>query len=356
MGKDKADKNPSKRLRENGSQTDEDDEHVGVGGVMSARLEEMNTKLDQVLTACGEIALLKDEIRKLRDEVKNLKQSLQSAEEEIESLQESQKETSAQVKENNEDIDFLFEDIGALRRRNIKLEAYTRRENVRIFNVGEEEDENTEELVRSVFVANLKIPADKVNDIRFERVHRISTDNSSLRAPSYPKPIIARFSHYQDKEYVRSFYKNLKGTNIGFSDDFPKEIEEIHRKLYPVLKKAKQDKQKAFFNFEKLIINGQIYRGKETKDLPYYYKVSGKFYKNLHRVLQTEDLDCEENIIIGGDFNCPLDPKLDKKEKWLLIILNVYKMNWTLSTSGELKIRNLEVTLGAKNLHQFSVV
>ena len=127
----------------------------------------MNTKLYQVLTACGEISVLKDEIRKLRDEVKNLKQSLQSAEEEIQSLQESQKETSAQVKENNEDIDFLFEDIGALRRRNIKLEAYTRRENVRIFNVGEEEDENTEELVRSVFVANLKIPADKVNDIRF---------------------------------------------------------------------------------------------------------------------------------------------------------------------------------------------
>ena len=31
-------------------------------------------------------------------------------------------------------------------------------------------------------------------------------------------------------------------------------------------------------------------------------KISGKFYKNLHRVLQTEDLDCEENIIIKGDF------------------------------------------------------
>ena len=61
----------AKRLRENSSQTDED-EHVGISGVMSARLEEMNTKLDQVLTACGEIALLKDEIRKLRDEVKNL--------------------------------------------------------------------------------------------------------------------------------------------------------------------------------------------------------------------------------------------------------------------------------------------
>ena len=125
---------------------------------------------------------------------------MQSAEEEIRNLQESQKETSAKVKENNEDIDFLFEDIGALRRRNIKLEAYTRHENVRIFSVEEEEDENTEELVRSVFVANLKIPADKVNDIRFEWVHQISTNNSSLRTPSLPKLIIAHFSHYQDKE------------------------------------------------------------------------------------------------------------------------------------------------------------
>ncbi|CAH3185500.1 unnamed protein product, partial [Porites lobata] len=197
MGKDKADKNPSKRLRENGSQTDEDDEHVDVGGVMSARLEEMNTKLDQVLTA-----------------LKNLKQSLQSAEEEIESLQESQKETSAQVEENNEDIDFLFEDTGALRRRNIKLGAYTRCENVRIFNVGEEEDENTEELGRFIILK----------------------------------------AGIQDKVYI--------------------------------------------------LVN--IYARKKDK-------VSGKFYKNLHRVLQTEDLDCEENIIIGGDFNCPLDPKLDKK-------------------------------------------
>ena len=225
----------------------------------------------------GEIALLKDEIRKLRIEVKNLKQSLQSTEEEIRSLQESQKQTSAQVKESSDDIAFLFEDIGALRRKNIKLEAYKRRENVRIFNAEEEDDENTEELVRSVFVANLKIPADKVNGICFEQVHQISTHNSSLKAPPYPKLIMARFSPYQDKDYVRSFCKNLKETNIGFSYYFPKEIEEIHGKLYSVLKKAKQDKQKAFFNFDKLIINGNMYRGKENKDLPYYYNMAKNY-------------------------------------------------------------------------------
>ena len=70
-------------------------------------------------------------------------------------------------------------------------------------------------------------------------------------------------------EFVRSFYKNLKGTDIGISDD-------IHKTLYPVLKKAKRDEKKAFFNFDKPIINGQLYKGEETKNLPYY----GNIMKN----------------------------------------------------------------------------
>ena len=40
--------------------------------------------------------------------------------------------------------------------------------------------------------------------------------------------------------------------------------------LYPILKKAKQKKQTAYFKVDKLIINGQIYRGEETTNLSYY--------------------------------------------------------------------------------------
>ena len=64
--------------------------------------------------------------------------------------------------------------------------------------------------------------------------------------------------------------KNLKGTKIGISHDYPKEIEAIHTKLYLVLKKAKQEKQSAFFKVDKLIINGQVCNGVDTENLPYY--------------------------------------------------------------------------------------
>ena len=56
---------------------------------------------------------------------------------------------------------------------------------------------------------------------------------------------------------------------------------------------------------DKVYVLVNIYAPNKDKDLI-------QFFRKLRGLLQMEDLDSEENIILGGDFNCPLNPALDK--------------------------------------------
>ena len=80
----------------------------------------------------------------------------------LNALKKKMAETTKTNKERSEDIEFFDADIGALNRRKINLEAYRRSENIKIFNVKEESGENTEELIRKLFVTKLQIPNEHV--------------------------------------------------------------------------------------------------------------------------------------------------------------------------------------------------
>lgn len=104
--------------------------------------------------------------------------------------------------------------------------------------------------------------------MRFERVHRLSNAQAvdQTKKPKGPHPIIAKDSFYQDKEQILSYARNMpEGSKIGVASDFQKEITDMHKKLYPVLKAAKAQKKRAFFNADKVINEGQVYRGKKLK-------------------------------------------------------------------------------------------
>ena len=59
-----------------------------------------------------------------------------------------------------------------------------------------------------------------VEEIRFERVHRIPARKKNQRSTK-PRPVMVTFSCYQDKEFICSYVKNLKRTGIGLSHDYP---------------------------------------------------------------------------------------------------------------------------------------
>ena len=122
--------------------------------------------------------------------------------------------TTQAVDDNTEENDSLDAELESYKRRYIKLEAT-------VYSAGKYE-EDTEKLVRNMFITKMQIFAKDVNTIRFERIHRIPTKPTSQRSQDRPRPIIVRFSHFHDKEFEKRFLKNLKGTQIGVLVDFPK--------------------------------------------------------------------------------------------------------------------------------------
>jgi len=111
----------------------------------------------------------------------------------------------------------------------------------------------------------MKLPKKHLDEIEFERVHRIPTRVREENINQHPRLIIAKVSFFKDKLQIKSHIKHLpKGKRFGVADDFLKEVDEIGKELYPVLKQAKRE------NVEKLIIDKAVCRGPETTKCTLY--------------------------------------------------------------------------------------
>ena len=144
-----------KRQRENGSQTDEETlAECGHCCEASANMQKMEAKIDQLLAVLPELDALKTRLTQVEEENKNLRITVASNQEELTELKVSMVNTCSLAADNDNELRKLKADIQQLRCRNIKLEAYTRRENIKIFNLPEirgETPSDTEELVKSMF-------------------------------------------------------------------------------------------------------------------------------------------------------------------------------------------------------------
>ena len=196
--------NKLKRRREEGSQTDDDLSGHCCDSSLAEQVAEINSKLDKLLNVVSEFDSMKTRLTELEEENRTLKEASENTANEISNLKTTSVYTFANMDATTRELNNLKEEVEILKRRNIKLEAYTRRENMKIFGIKEsagETNEKTEELVRTMLTEKMKIPSDSVDDIRFERVHRMTTRQDRVNSMK-PRGIIVKFSFYQDKEYV----------------------------------------------------------------------------------------------------------------------------------------------------------
>ena len=213
-----------------------------------ANLKTKTAKLEEFqATAKTDIADLKkscsfntDKCKEYRDDLKN---KIDEQNERITSLIESEKKLNHQMDE--------------IISKNLYLEAYSRRENIKFFNIPEAREEDTEEVLRSFMERDLGYRNGR--SVEIQRVNRLSNRRNSNTAP---RPIIARFLQYKDVEEIFSLGRRLEGTDFQMFRDLPLEIIKRRKDQMTVFKQARRQGMRASFSKsqpDKLFINGSFW-------------------------------------------------------------------------------------------------
>ena len=119
------------------------------------------------------------------------------------------------------------EDIESLAEKQEYLENYNRKNNVKILGVKEEKDETWEQS-ENLVVTKIRELLHIDEDLKVERAHRVgcpryakrSHDGSKVKVEPQPRPIVARFESWKQKEKVIKAARAFKPTNIMFLEDY----------------------------------------------------------------------------------------------------------------------------------------
>lgn len=97
----------------------------------------------------------------------------------------------------------------------------------------------------------------QITDLKFERVHRVP---DSKQRKDKPRPIVAKFSLFKEREAVRKSGYKLKGTTFGIHEQFPEEVEAKRRELYPIMRQSRQQGKRAVLVRDRLYVDGEQVR------------------------------------------------------------------------------------------------
>ncbi|CAG2187613.1 unnamed protein product [Mytilus edulis] len=129
-----------------------------------------------------------------------------------------------------EKIDNLEEDKCMLNDKLIDMQCRSMKYNLIFSGIEEHRDEDCEDKLRRFIYQDMRIE----HRLEFGNVHRFG------------------------KNMVKRAGKNLKGTHYGVNQQFPAEIEEKRRKLYPIMKAERKNNSKVVLIRDKLYVNDEL--------------------------------------------------------------------------------------------------
>ena len=233
---------------------------------IETQLAQMNVVKESVSNTNSKVIKLGTEVADLKTKIASYEESVTNYSEWYDELMRSRPESDPMTSDLLERIENLEENHAKTENRLIDLQWRSMRENLIFTGIKEpvlaqDEYEDVEYTLKTFLKQNMKID----RYIELDRVHRLGRfDPNKL----YPRPIIAKFERYKDKEYVRQLAPDvLTNTQYGVREQFPYEIEEKRKKLYPLAKKARQDKDnKVRMVRDKLFVNDQEVKADKTQE------------------------------------------------------------------------------------------
>lgn len=170
----------------------------------------------------------------------------------------------------NNTIFRLQQDLDDLYDRHIDLQTRSMRENLIFTGIPlqekDEQTEQTEKIIENFMVEQLKLnrPAE------YERAHRFGKEyierNRDGSVKFTTKPIVCRFRNFKERETVRKAARELRDTGFGISEQFPKEINDRRKTLWPFFQEARRQGKKAFFRRDRLFVDGVEFFPPEKTD------------------------------------------------------------------------------------------
>jgi hypothetical protein len=197
-------------------------------------------------------------------DIKDLKASLEMSDEKTATLEKETHALKGTVNKIETEMNEFKKENNVLKECLLDIQTRSMRENLVLTGIQEKEGEVPESVVREFLFAALQIPHKVIDKIQLESVHRLGQ-----RGQRYERPIVAKFASFKDKIMVKSLGKRLAGTKIGMNDQFPKEIAERRKVLYPIFKENRLKAKRVALVVDKLYIDNQLFR--DTKITPWLF-------------------------------------------------------------------------------------
>ena len=232
---------------------------------------------------------LKSEIQAVKLELSEVTKSLNAVWEEVQSLKQKNKDLQDQCDTTTRENSKLNEEISALKNRLIKMEDYSRRENLRFYNIPENPGESSVECSSKIIDVLSELGADPEN-IMFHAIHRTGNPSNTASSnsavsneastesrewasrPARPRPILVRFVSRMDSDWVWENKKKLvdssRFSSVFIDKDLSAESARQRGKLRAAYRKAKElNIGKVFIKGKNISVNSTVY---SVDNLPDY--------------------------------------------------------------------------------------